>query len=461
MGAADRQRITPMATDRDPSSFEPPHASSPTAQIVSRLELHGYQPSPDEPDPRPAPEDSRIEMAVDEIFEVIGATLTDTRSEPDMADLLWGVANVFHRAADRIQRLLDDNEEAQKRSQREQDGSEIKSVELERLLGQGQVLIDRRDSLETFRDHAAEAYGRHTGSAWRPRSGSQVTRRTLTATLIDSRDFLMSRRWAETQVLMPAGQRIAFTGGMDCNDHQRIWAALDRVHAKHPAMVLLHGGGPKGAELIASKWADHRKGWRRSPSDPTGPATPRRRRSSVTTSSWRRCRSVSWCSPARGSPRTWPTRPGGSASHYSTSAREAAGDRSFRPAWSVVNETALRRELLAYRQPWSGRVAALYRRTRLFLGNKSREFYGVTWPTTERRLTGPRAHSAPFHGRNLADTVRLLRVSNVDEQTRLLAVLECGSEKRLRIARWTKLIQKEPFQEKGKPRASSRLHRAV
>ena len=24
-------------------------------------------------------------------------------------------------------------------------------------------------------------------------------------------------------------------------------------------MVLLHGGGPKGAELIASKWADHRK----------------------------------------------------------------------------------------------------------------------------------------------------------------------------------------------------------
>ena len=98
-------------------------------------------------------------MAVDEVFEVIGATLTDTRSEPDIADLLWGVANVFHRAADRLQRLLDDNEDAQKRSQREQDGSEVKSVELERLLGQGQVLIDRRDSLETFRDHAAEAYG--------------------------------------------------------------------------------------------------------------------------------------------------------------------------------------------------------------------------------------------------------------------------------------------------------------
>ena len=36
-------------------------------------------------------------------------------------------------------------------------------------------------------------------------------------------------------------------------------APLDQVHAKHPDMVLLHGGTPKGAELIASRWADHRK----------------------------------------------------------------------------------------------------------------------------------------------------------------------------------------------------------
>ena len=34
---------------------------------------------------------------------------------------------------------------------------------------------------------------------------------------------------------------------------------LDKVRAKHADMVLLHGGSPKGAELIAAKWADHRK----------------------------------------------------------------------------------------------------------------------------------------------------------------------------------------------------------
>ena len=59
--------------------------------------------------------------------------------------------------------------------------------------------------------------------------------------------------------MLPAGPKVAFTGGADFNDVTAIWAALDRVHSKHPDMVLLHGGSPKGAELIAAKWADARK----------------------------------------------------------------------------------------------------------------------------------------------------------------------------------------------------------
>ena len=34
---------------------------------------------------------------------------------------------------------------------------------------------------------------------------------------------------------------------------------LDKVRAKHPDMVLLHGGSPRGAECIAACWADSRK----------------------------------------------------------------------------------------------------------------------------------------------------------------------------------------------------------
>ena len=77
--------------------------------------------------------------------------------------------------------------------------------------------------------------------------------------MIDSREFLAARRRADTEVLAPAGTRIAFTGGTDCNDHTRIWDALDKIRAKHPDMVLLHGGSPRGAERIAACWADNRK----------------------------------------------------------------------------------------------------------------------------------------------------------------------------------------------------------
>ena len=185
--------------------------------------------------------------------------LADTRLEEDLPDLLWSVVNLFHRKIDRVERELDDNEQAQRRSQAEQDGSEVKSVELERLIDQGQSLIERRNSFEFFRDHAAELFEVATGSAWRPRAGSIVNHRALTAAMIDSREFLAARRRAETELLVPAGTRIAFTGGMDCNDHQRIWAVLDKARAKHPDMVLLHGGSPRGAERIAACWADNHK----------------------------------------------------------------------------------------------------------------------------------------------------------------------------------------------------------
>ena len=77
--------------------------------------------------------------------------------------------------------------------------------------------------------------------------------------MIDSRDFIAAKRRAETEVMLPPGPKIALTGGLDFNDHHLIWDRLDKVHAKHPDMVLIHGGSPKGAELIASKWATNRK----------------------------------------------------------------------------------------------------------------------------------------------------------------------------------------------------------
>ena len=81
----------------------------------------------------------------------------------------------------------------------------------------------------------------------------------MTAAMVDSRDFLNARRRIKAEILVPQGTLIAFAGGQDYQDVDRIWSLLDRVRAKHPDMVLIHGASPKGAELIAAKWADNRK----------------------------------------------------------------------------------------------------------------------------------------------------------------------------------------------------------
>jgi len=244
-----------------PQPFDAPdhEGQSPSSHLLDELALHGYRPLDDEPDPRPLPSSDAASLALETAVEALSGLFLDSRLEADLPDLLWSFVNLFHRKADRIDRELDDNETAQRRSQAEQDGSEIRSVELERLIAQGLTLTERRNAFEFFRDHLAELFATETGSAWRPRSGSKVNHRALTAAMIDSRDFLNAKKLAETQVLLPRGHRIAFAGGVDCNDHQRIWDALDRVHAKHSDMVLLHGGGSKGAERIASCWADNRK----------------------------------------------------------------------------------------------------------------------------------------------------------------------------------------------------------
>jgi hypothetical protein len=261
IGAATRQRGTAMT--RDDTFFScagpEPQAASPTAHLLDELALYGYRPGRDEADPRPLPEPEAAQAQLDAIVEALTAMLAGTRLEDDLADLVWSFVNLFHRKIDRVERELDANEQAQRASQAAQDGSEVKSFELERLIEHGKSLLERRDAFELFRDYAADLFAATTGSVWRPRSGSKVNHRALTAAMIDSRDFIAARRRADAAVLLPAGTRIAFTGGTDCGDHQRIWDALDKVRAKHPDLVLLHGGSPRGAERIAACWADNRK----------------------------------------------------------------------------------------------------------------------------------------------------------------------------------------------------------
>jgi hypothetical protein len=228
-------------------------------ELLQELELFGRRPFDDELDPRPLPEGRLVEGASADTFDAMIACLGDTRLEPDLEDLLWGFTNVFHRAVERIERDLDGNELSQRRLQREQDGSEVKSVELETAIAEGRTMIERRDAMEAFREAFADQFRHHLRKPWLPRSGSMLNRRAMTAAVIESREFTNDRRWADAQLLLPPGERIYVSGGSDYNDHRRIWQVLDNVNGRHPQMVLLHGGSRTGAERIAALWATERK----------------------------------------------------------------------------------------------------------------------------------------------------------------------------------------------------------
>lgn len=247
-----------MTSEYD-DGFEPQHASSPTDHVLNELQLYGWRPFQDEPDPRPLPEGNAVAGAIADIFGAMIAALGDTRLESDLEDTLWSITNAFHRRVLRIERELDDNERAQRRLQREQDGSEVKAVELERLTAEGITLLERRDAFELMRDQAAGHFEQAIGSAWRPRAGSVVNHANLTSALVESRDFVAARRRADAEVLLPKGPKIAVSGASTFNDHALIWSVLDKVLAKYPDMVVLHGGAKTGTDRIVDGWAASRK----------------------------------------------------------------------------------------------------------------------------------------------------------------------------------------------------------
>ncbi|MBL0770012.1 DUF2493 domain-containing protein [Sphingopyxis sp. DHUNG17] len=246
--------MTDASDHRDTSTAEP----GSTAYLLQEMQLFGYRPYEDEPDPRPLPDAQLAGGAIADMFDGLAGCLVETRIEPDLEDLLWNLVNLFHRAGERIERGLDDNEQLQRRLQREQDGSEIRSVELEKATREGISLIERRDVMEFFREASAEQFRLLLRKAWAPRTGSRVRHQTLTASLIDSRDFLDEKLRKRAAALLPEGTRIAFTGGSDVGEHRAIWDVLDRTRERHPDMILLHGATPTGAERAAACWAEAR-----------------------------------------------------------------------------------------------------------------------------------------------------------------------------------------------------------
>ncbi len=229
-----------------------------TATVCEQAALYGATPERDEFDTRDVWDADEAICAMQEAFGLLadavapdGLQIADERES-----LLWGFVNMLDAQTQRLDRAADKLMPELRDLQREQDGTEIKSFELELKTDRAQNLTARRDAFETLRDAAAESYRDATGSTWRPRRGSHVSQTgTLTSAAIDARDYMRAKKDRKTMAHLPQGTLVAIAGGKDVTDPGAVFDRLDKVRAKYADMVLVHGGGP-GVERIAAQWAE-------------------------------------------------------------------------------------------------------------------------------------------------------------------------------------------------------------
>ena len=229
-----------------------------TATVCEHAQLFGATPERDEFDTRDVWDADEAICAMQEAFGLLadavapdGLQIADERES-----LLWGFVNMLDAQTQRLDRAADKLMPELRDLQREQDGTEIKSFELELKTDRAQNLTARRDAFETLRDAAAESYRDATGSTWRPRRGSHVSQTgTLTSAAIDARDYMRAKKDRKAQAHLPQGTLVAIAGGKDVTDPGAVFDRLDKVRAKYADMVLVHGGGP-GVERIAAQWAE-------------------------------------------------------------------------------------------------------------------------------------------------------------------------------------------------------------
>ena len=231
-----------------------------TATVCENMALFGAAPERGERDTRIVWDEDDATGAMSEAIRVMvnGVTVDGTQMADEREPLMWGLVNMLHSQVARLDRAVDRIVPEMKDLQTAQDGSEVKTHELEMLVDRAQNLGDRRDAFEKMRDLAADAYRAETGDTWRPRNGSHVSKTgALTSAAIDARDFQRARKDRETRAHLPEGTLVAITGGKTVTDADAVWSTLDKARAKHGDMVLVHGGGP-GVEKVAASWAEAR-----------------------------------------------------------------------------------------------------------------------------------------------------------------------------------------------------------
>ena len=165
-GRGASRKTAHMTFDDDHDEF--PHTSSPTADVLDNLiELYGYRAPHGGAETRPVPELDRAARRQADIFDAYIATLTDTCYQAISKGLLWGQVNLFHRAVERDRQATDGNEQAQRHSQKQQDGSNPLRRD-RRAAGRRRRAAGTPQRVARICATTPDLYQHHVGAPWRP-----------------------------------------------------------------------------------------------------------------------------------------------------------------------------------------------------------------------------------------------------------------------------------------------------
>lgn len=228
---------------------------SSTGHILEQMELYGIGPIPRENDPLIQTHAAEMAPALlHHLFDMLDGSPMECYLE----SISWSLVNIFHRQTTRIDQDLRETQGEIQSLIKQQDGSEIKSVELEHAQARAESAGDHLECMNDIKAELVDCYAHLTGSSWKPKTGSRKSTSKLTASLIDAKDFMRVRKEKEAQDLNPDGPIIGFSGGADWTDTDHIFKTLDKVKNNNPDMILAHTALDRGADKIASRWAECR-----------------------------------------------------------------------------------------------------------------------------------------------------------------------------------------------------------
>ena len=231
------------------------------AQLIA-LGLDGLSVKDPEPGSLDMPSTDAMHHCVRAAWDEIFGLFVDTPLERPAEDLAWGFVNIFHKAAEKQERRLDDATDQIRLLIVDSDSSEIGTSNLEDAIDKARAAEDAMHAFETMREQAAMLYNAETTHSWRPYSGGRNAP-GVTSAMVEGRAYLKARADTKRAQALPAGTPVVFSGGRitipeaDARTFaDDLFRTLDRVHDRVGDMVLVHGGDSKGIDRFAAGWAE-------------------------------------------------------------------------------------------------------------------------------------------------------------------------------------------------------------